>query len=54
MSQKLKVRVSKCYLVQVIDEEGNELDLDYVFTDRKGAEQRGKELKEELLRKEEV
>ena len=47
----LKVRISKCYLVQILDEEGNELDLDYVFTDRKGAEHRGKELKEEIRRK---
>lgn len=50
---KLSVRVSKCYLVQVLDEDGNELDLDYVFTDRKGAERRGKELMEELLKAEE-
>lgn len=48
-----RVRISKCYLVQVIDEDGNELDMDYVFTDRKGAELRGKELKEELLKSEE-
>ena len=34
-NMKYKVRVTKCYLVQVLDEEDNEVDSEYVFADRK-------------------
>lgn len=40
------VRVTKCYLVQVIDSEDNEVACEYVFANSKEeAMQRGKELK---------
>lgn len=48
---KLKVEVYKCYLVEVVDDEGNELYSEYIFTDRKDAIRQGKEMKAELLRK---
>lgn len=39
------VRVTKCYLVQVLDAEGNELQCEYTFVDsKKEAERRGKEM----------
>lgn len=39
---KYSVRVTKCYLVQVIDAEGNEVACDYVFAqNKKEAENRG-------------
>ena len=43
---KKRVRVTKCYLVQVIDSEDNEVACEYVFANSKEeAMQRGKELK---------
>ena len=44
----MKVQITKCYLVQVIDEEGNELAYEYVFDDKKGAVETGKELKRQV------
>ena len=42
---KLKIRLSKCFLVQIVDDEGNEIGSEYVFTNQKPvAEQRGKEM----------
>ena len=42
---KLKIRLSKCFLVQIVDDEGNEISSEYVFTNQKSvAEQRGKEM----------
>jgi hypothetical protein len=39
------IRVTKCYLVQVLDAEGNELQCEYAFVDsKKEAECRGKEM----------
>ena len=46
----MKVEVYKCYLVKVVDDEGNELYSEYIFTDRKDAIRQGKEMKAELLR----
>ncbi len=44
----MKVQVTKCYLVQVLDDKGNELACRYVFCDKKEALQIGKELKAEI------
>lgn len=46
--RNLKVRVSKCYLVQVIDSNGNELDSQYIFGSRNDAERRGTEMKTKI------
>lgn len=43
-----KIQITKCYLVQIVDEEGNEIACEYVFADRKQAEKTGKKLKEEM------
>lgn len=44
----MKIRVTKCYLVQVLDEDGNEQACEYVFVDtKKEAETRGRELQRE-------
>ena len=42
----MKVRITKCYLVQVLDNEGNELESEYVFGDKEDAKAHGKSLKE--------
>lgn len=52
MAGKLKVKLSKCYLVQVMDEDGNEIKCEYVFGDRSEAEETGRTLKEEAKREE--
>lgn len=39
---KVKVKITKCYLVQVLDEEDNELNSEYVFGDKTFAAQTGK------------
>lgn len=46
----MKVEVYKCYLVEVVDDEGNELYSEYIFTDRKDAIRIGKEEKERLIK----
>jgi hypothetical protein len=43
----MKVEITKCYLVQVFDEDGNEVACQYVFGNREDAKQVGKELKKE-------
>lgn len=43
----MKVQITKCYLVQVLDDEGNEVACEYVFGDKEDAKQAGKRLKEE-------
>lgn len=47
---KVKVKITKCYLVQVLDEEDNELNSEYVFGDKTFAAQTGKRLKEEAIK----
>ena len=49
----MRVKVTKCYLVQVLDEEGNELKCEYIFGDRTAANETGKRLKEEIKDEEE-
>ena len=49
---KLKTRITKCYFVQVIDEEGNQLDCDYVFSDKSYAEYVAKQMKKEIVENE--
>lgn len=48
----MKVRISKCYLVQVLDDKGNEVSSQYYFGDRTGAAEEGKRLKEKAEREE--
>lgn len=45
--KKLSVQLTRCYLIQVLDEDGNEVSCEYAFMDRKDAVERGKELRAE-------
>lgn len=47
---KIKTRITKCYLVEVIDEEGNSLVSEYVFGDKEDATNEAKSLKESIKR----
>ena len=48
---KYRAEITKCYLVQVFDEEGNEVSCSYEFVDtKKDAEKVGKELIEFIKR----
>lgn len=44
----MKVQITKCYLVQILDDNGNELKCEYVFGNKNDADKTGKELKKEL------
>lgn len=44
---RLKTQITKCYLIQVLDDDGNEIECEYVFSDRKEAELRAKEMKDD-------
>ena len=44
----MKVRLTKCYLVQIVSDRGDELTSEYVFTDRNGAKQAGVQMLEEI------
>lgn len=44
----MKVEITKCYLVQVLDNEGNEVACEYVFGDKEGAKKVGERLKGEV------
>ena len=44
----MKIEITKLYLVQVLDKDGNELAYEYVVGDKRTALQVGKELKEDL------
>lgn len=41
----MRVEITKCYLVQVTDEDGNELACEYVFGDKEEAKNTGRHLK---------
>lgn len=47
----MKIRLTKCYLVEIVDSEGNEIESEYVFADRTKSKEYGEKMKEELLRK---
>lgn len=44
----MKIQITKCYLVQLLDNEGNELQCEYVFGDRQAALREGQTMKESL------
>lgn len=41
----MKIEITKCYCIQLLDEDGNELDCTYQFCDREEAKQYGREMK---------
>ena len=45
----MRVEVTKCFLVQVMDEKGNEIECEYLFCNTKEeAKQRGMQMKEDI------
>ena len=44
----MKVQLTKCYLVQIVSDKGDELTSEYVFTDRAGAKRAGVQMLEEI------
>lgn len=47
----MKIRLTKCYLVEIVDSEGNEIESEYVFADRTKSKEYGEKMKKGLLRK---
>ena len=49
---KYKIEITKCYLVQILDEDGNEVACDYDFVPtKKDAEKTGREMIEAVKRR---
>lgn len=47
----MDVRVTKCFLVQVVDDEGNEIVAEYVFSNtKKEATDRGYDMRDEIAK----
>lgn len=46
MNKAVKVQITKCYLIQILDKDGNELACDYDFVSRQSAQEIGKRMKE--------
>ena len=44
----MKVQLTKCYLVQIVSDKGDELTSEYCFTDRAGAQRAGVRMLEEI------
>lgn len=44
----MKTRITKCYLVQILDDKGNELACEYVFDDKETAKETARVLKQQL------
>ena len=44
----MKIELTKLYLVSILDDDGNEIDCEYVVGDRQEALKVGKEMKEAL------
>lgn len=45
----MRVEITKCYLVQIKDEDGNEVACEYIFGDKEDAKETGRELKKIAL-----
>lgn len=43
----MRTVITKCYLVQILDNEGNELSCSYVFGDKEDAKKEGRALRKE-------
>ena len=44
----MKVQLTKCYLVQIVSDNGTELTSEYCFTDRNGARRVGLQMLQEI------
>jgi hypothetical protein len=49
VENKMKVEITKCYCISVLDKDGNELKVQYEFCDKETAKEIGRQMKEELL-----
>lgn len=47
MEKAVKVQITKCYLVQILDKAGNELECDYSFVSREDAKKIGERMLKE-------
>lgn len=48
-TKETKVRITKCYLVQVLDKDGNEIIGTYVFGDKSDAIEAGKDMQDAII-----
>lgn len=46
-----KVRITKCYLVEICDKDGNELESDYTFVSYKDAKKLAQQMKNDYNRR---
>lgn len=46
----IKIRLTKCYLVEIVDSEGNEIESEYVFADRTKSKEYGEKMKEGTIK----
>ena len=49
-----KIQISKCYLIQILDDEGNELSCEYFFGNRKETESYARTMKKQVEKKENI
>lgn len=50
MAKATKVRITKCYLIEICDKDGNELECDYSFVSYQDAKKIAQRMKEEYNR----
>ena len=51
MAKATKVRITKCYLVEICDKDGNELESEYTFVSYQDAKKLAQQLKNEYNEK---
>lgn len=47
----VKVRITKCYLIEICDKEGNELESDYCFMNYQDAKKQAQQMKDDYNRR---
>lgn len=50
-NKAVKARITKCYLIEIIDKDGNELESDYSFVSYQDAKKIGQRMKDEYNRR---
>lgn len=51
MAKATKVRITKCYLIEICDKDGNELESDYSFVSYQDAKKLAQEMKNDYNRR---
>lgn len=44
MNKAIKVRITRCYLIEIVDKDGNELACEYTFCNREDAKKTGERM----------